>query len=399
MKQTNINTKYIYGGVIGILLIVGATWYAGTSSFRGDIPVIKEVPQKQEFAIATATAMFGNGCFWCVEADLEKVTGVVSVVSGYAGGTLENPTYETYQNGGHREVVLVTYDKTIVSYANLVEHVLKHGDPTDPNGSFNDRGMEYAPALYFSTPEEQEEARNVIAAIDAAKVFEKPLPIPVLPSTSFYPAEEYHQDYYLKNTLKYSYYRNGSGRSAYIEKTWGDDLSRFTFSQKPMTEVSNAKQMMVPPFEASSWQGFIKPDADTLKKTLSPIAYAVTQNNDTERPRSSQYDSFYDRGIYVDVVSGEPLFSSKDKYDSGTGWPSFVAPIDSAVITLHEDKSLFSTRIEVRSTYADSHVGHVFDDGPVDRGGKRYCLNGAALRFIPEAEMVQAGYGAWLPVL
>ncbi len=173
-------------------------------------------------ATSTKTAMLAGGCFWCVEADLEKVRGVVTAVSGYAGGTTQNPTYEDYSAGGHREVVLVTYDDAIVDYAKLVKTVITHSDPTDPDGSFYDRGVEYAPAVYYSTPEEKLIAQEVINHINSLKVYEKPLAVKVLPIPKFWPAEEYHQDYYVKNSLKYSYYRLRSGRDAFIKKHWDE---------------------------------------------------------------------------------------------------------------------------------------------------------------------------------
>ncbi len=347
------------------------------------------------------TALFGNGCFWCAESDLEKVVGVKSVVSGYAGGTTEDPTYKNYIAGGHREVILVTYDPTVISYLNLVEHTIKHGDPTDATGSFNDRGPQYAPAIYYENQTEKAEALHVIAAVDAMNVFDTPLPILVLPTVQFWPAEEYHQDYARKNPLKYSYYRTGSGRTAFIEKTWGDRASQFEVPPLPQGTPTVLKEASLPvtAFTAMSWNNFQKPSADVLKKKLTPTQYEVTQEEGTESPFNNEYDKEYREGIYVDIVSGEPLFFSKDKYDSGTGWPSFVQPMSDDVLTLHVDKKLFSTRTEVRSRHADSHLGHVFDDGPDDRGGKRYCMNSAALRFIAKADMEREGYGYVIPLM
>ncbi len=359
-------------------------------------PTEVDVPASQSLA----TALFGNGCFWCVEHDLEDVPGVVSVVSGFAGGSITDPTYKTYAAGGHREVVLVTYDPTVVSYGNLVEHIIKHGDPTDAGGSFYDRGAAYAPAIYYSSDEERDEAAAVIAAVDRAGVFEEPLPIPVVPQSTFYPAEAYHQDYSIKNPLKYQYYRAASGRTKFIEATWGEMLNQFNFSTKPMPSENEAPERAgAESFNQDSWDSFVKPNAEALEGQLTPLEYQVTQEEGTERSGTSPLDKNYTPGIYVDIVSGEPLFSSREKYDSGSGWPSFVAPIAADAVTLHEDRRLFSERTEVRSTHADSHLGHVFPDGPQDRGGQRYCMNGAALRFIPKAEMEAAGYGAWLSLV
>lgn len=341
------------------------------------------------------TAMFGNGCFWCVEHDLEKVTGVIEVVSGYAGGISNSPTYQDYSKDGHREVVEVTYDPALVSYLRLVEHIIKHGDPTDGDGSFYDRGFQYAPAIYYKNEEEKNQALALLSLIEEAKVFDKPLAVPVLPQTTFYPAEDYHQDYAQNNFIKYSYYRAASGRTKFIEKAWGDDLKKFTYSER-LTNSNNPTKQNIMIYNIESWKNYVKPSQDELKSILSDEAYRVTQEEGTERAGSSAYDKNYEPGIYVDVVSGEPLFSSADKYDSGTGWLSFVKPIDEKFITLHEDNKLWSKRTEVRSRYADSHLGHVFNDGPKDRGGLRYCMNGVALRFIPKAEMEMSGYGYWL---
>lgn len=322
------------------------------------------------------TALLAGGCFWCVEADLEKLPGVVNVVSGYAGGTTENPTYENYASGGHREVVEVTYDPQVVKYEQLVEYAIKHSDPTDANGSFGDRGKEYAPAIYFENADEEQKAQNIIEKIDDSGVYEKPLAVVVLPRPeSFYPAEAYHQDYYKNNPVRYRYYRSGSGRDTFIEKHWGNNVW---------------------PEGDSPWKNFKKPTDGVLKDTLTDIQYKVTQKDGTERAFDNEYDANKEAGIYVDIVSGEPLFSSLDKYDSSTGWPSFTKPLEAEHIVTHDDWSLLGKRTEVRSRYADSHLGHVFNDGPVDRGGLRYCMNSAALRFIPKDKLEEEGYSEYV---
>jgi|GEM_PF-113912 len=341
------------------------------------------------------TALLANGCFWCVEHDLEKIDGVIDVVSGYAGGSTENPTYKNYAAGSHREVVLVTYDANKVSFGNLVEHIIKHGDPTDANGSFGDRGQQYSPAIYYENDSEKDEAYRVIHAVDALKVFPDALPLIVIPRVKFWPAEEYHQDYSKKNPLRYTYYRTASGRNSFIEKYWGDSAVSFI--------IPNPKNMSTQDGEIlskeDSWKSFIKPSKDVLRTLLTPIQYEVTQEDGTERPFTNAYDKNYAEGLYVDIVSGEPLYFSKDKYDSGTGWPSFVKPITDDVVVLHEDNTLFTKRTEVRSRFADSHLGHVFYDGPADRGGKRYCMNSASLRFIPRSDMEKEGYAYLFPLM
>lgn len=410
-----MRSKIIITVILTMVLAVGATFLFSAqkptedaltqANLQNQIEITKPVALSDEntdteevIVPSEKLALLANGCFWCAEADLEKVTGVSKVVSGYAGGTTANPTYENYITGGHREVVLVTYDPSKISYANLVEHTIKYGDPTDASGSFNDRGPQYAPAIYYENEKEKTEARRVIDAVDAMKVFDKPLPLIVIPTVKFWPAEEYHQDYAKKNPLKYGYYRTGSGRTAFIEKAWGDRLSKFEVkAMENNTKMEVGKEIIQ--YNSMSWNAFTKPSKEELKKTLSPLQYKVTQEDGTETPFKNEYDKNYEEGIYVDIVSGEPLYFSKDKYDSGTGWPSFVKPISLDVVTLKEDNGFFSKRTEVRSRYADSHIGHVFDDGPTDRGGKRYCMNSAALRFIAKIDMEQEGYGYLLPQL
>lgn len=358
--------------IIAVLAIVG--WILALLFFNQDIMRMEKV--NRVVPEGTKTALLAGGCFWCVEADLEKLPGVIEVVSGYAGGTTKNPTYENYASGGHREVVEVTYDPLVVTYEQLVEYVIKHSDPTDPNGSFGDRGKEYAPAVYFENKTEEQLAKDVISRIDAEGVYEKPLAMAVLPRPdTFYPAEEYHQDYYKNNPVRYGYYRKASGRSDFIEKHWGDNVW---------------------PEGDSPWKNFQKPSDEELKETLTDIQYKVTQKDGTEPAFANEYNDNKEAGIYVDIVSGEPLFSSLDKYDSGTGWPSFTKPIDTEHIVTKDDWSLFGKRTEVRSRYADSHLGHVFPDGPADKGGLRYCMNSAALRFVPKDDLVEEGYSEYI---
>jgi len=357
------------------------------------------VSSTSKIADATvATALFANGCFWCVEHDMAPVPGVLTVVSGYAGGSGANPTYANYADTGFREVVEVTYNPQIVSYANLVEHIIKHGDPTDASGSFHDRGLQYAPAIYFKTAAEKLSAETVITKVNIAQVFAQPLPLVVIPRVTFYLAEEYHQDYAKKNLLKYSYYRTGSGRTKFITDTWGKELDTFTLSSTikvsstTVTSKSNSPTTMTI-YNEHSWDSYVKPSDTKLQSILTSLQYKVTQKAGTESPYSNQYEKNYEAGIYVDIVSGEPLYSSRDKFDSGTGWPSFVQPLSPAVVTLQDDSSLFSKRTQVLSAHAGSHLGHVFTDGPQDRGGMRYCMNSASLRFIAKDTMEAEGYG------
>ena len=339
----------------------------------------------------TRTMLVAGGCFWCVESDLEKLPGVIEAISGYAGGTTKHPTYENYSKGGHKEVVEVTYDANVVSFREIAIYALKHMDPTDGVGSFHDRGVYYGPALYHETNEEKQLIESLIATIDQNGPYDKPLEVAVLERPTFWPAEDYHQNYY-KGTLsglKYQYYRNASGRDSFIEKHWGPDTG-------PTLPWENNLETSMTQMNEAAWENYEKPNDETLKATLDELAYRVTQKEGTERAGTSPLDKEYGRGIYVDILSGEPLFSSRDKFDSGTGWPSFTAAISADAVTEHEDRKLFSTRTEIRSRYADNHLGHVFPDGPTDRGGLRYCMNGVALRFVPEAEMVASGYEIYL---
>lgn len=348
------------------------------------------------------TMLVAGGCFWCVEADLEKLPGVIEVVSGYGGGTTENPTYDNYGAGGHREVAEVTYDANQLSFEDILIVTLKTTDPTDDDGTFGDRGDKYSAALYYETEEEKQIIESLLREIDENGPYDKSLAVDVEARPIFWKAEDYHQNYY-KGTfsqLKYKYYRNASGRDDFIERHWDDPRSptlpwRETSATAPASQVSTGSES-VPVF----WKNYNKPDDATLKKELDDLAYRVTQKDGTEPAGSHAYDKLWDEGIYVDILSGEPLYSSADKYDSGTGWPSFTKPITPDAVTEHEDRTLFLfTRTEIRSAVADNHLGHVFTDGPADRGGLRYCMNGAALRFVPKEEMKAAGYQDYLQYL
>lgn len=342
------------------------------------------------------TMMVAGGCFWCVEADLEKTPGVIEVVSGYSGGSLENPTYETYKAAGHREVVEVTYDANQISFEDILIVTLKTTDPTDDDGTFNDRGDGYSAAFYYETAAQKTIIDNLIAEVDQNGPYVDPLAIDVEERPVFWRAEDFHQDYYkgALTQLRYHFYRKGSGRTDFIKKHWGEDTSPNLPWRNQST--SNNTTMNDNPYP---WSNYQKPDKETLRATMDATAFRVTQEDGTERAGTSPLDKIYEPGIYVDVLSGEPLFSSRDKFDSGTGWPSFVAPITRGAITAHEDRKLFVTRTETRSAIADNHLGHVFNDGPADRGGLRYCMNGVALRFVPEADMVAEGYSDFLKFL
>ena len=338
----------------------------------------------------SASALIAGGCFWCVEADMKKLSGVISAVSGYAGGESEQPTYENYAAGGHREVVEVKYDSEQVSFRELIIYALKHMDPTDDAGSFADRGPGYTPALFYSNDAERAIIEEVIADVGARGVFEQLLAVAVLPRPEFWPAEEYHQNYAKEHPVHYGLYRTGSGRERFINKHWGDDVGP-NLLQSDRTASTDGDGR-----GDGTTAVYQNPTSTELKERLTSLQYKVTQEDGTEPAFQNEYHDNKESGIYVDVVSGEPLFLSRHKYDSGTGWPSFTQPITPEAVTEHIDRKLWTERIEVRSAQANSHLGHVFPDGPAEAGGKRYCMNSAALRFIPKAQMETEGYGEYI---
>lgn len=320
------------------------------------------------------TIYLAGGCFWGTEQYMESIEGIISTRVGYAlgkkeGRTINLPetvTYEQVCRGvGHAETVEVVFDPEIISLSQVLKEYAYTVDPTSMGRQGMDIGVQYRTGIYYTNQTQE----PIIAAFlkELQQKYDRPVVVENLPLLQFIEAEEYHQKYLTKNPGGYCHIN--------YEK------------------IAKQKQRII------DQKNYPKPEKAVLKKKLTPLQFAVTQENETEPPFFNEYWETKEEGIYVDITTGEPLFTSKDKFQSSCGWPAFAKPLDPNTVLEYNDITHNMIRTEVRSRSGNAHLGHVFNDGPKELGGLRYCINSAALRFIPKKDMEQEGYGEFLPFL
>lgn len=336
-----------------------------------------EIVQKNVAMSGQREIYLAGGCFWGTELYLSLVPGVVSAECGYANGMSAHPSYaEVCSGSGHAEAVHVIYDPHIISLDQLLTAFYDSIDPTAVDRQGNDVGRQYRSGIYYVKADGGKDASIIRASLDALQNrLGQKTAVEMGPIVNFYRAEDDHQEYLEKHPNGYCH------------------ISPALIAQ--MREKRAAAQNAAPQAKRS----FAKPSDAELKARLTEMQYAVTQEKATERPFLNEYDYEFREGIYCDITTGEPLFISADKYDSGCGWPAFSRPIDDALIAEHEDRSHGMIRTEVTASGSGAHLGHVFNDGPAETGGLRYCINSASLRFIPKEDMEKEGYGDYLYLL
>ncbi len=362
-----MKTKSLTLIIVSVLVALGmiyayTRWQTEENTYQSNSTFGKQLDDKN-----LDTIYLAGGCFWGLEEYFQRIDGVVDVTSGYANGNIENPTYNdvSHKNTGFAETIEIKYDPTKTDLTELLLYYFKIIDPTSINKQGNDVGSQYRTGIYYTDEKSVDEINKVIEV--EQKKYDKPIVVEVLPLKNFYKAEDYHQDYLRKHKGGYCHI----------------DLNEAT------TGVERDPSLV-------KLNPYARPSDDILKKTLTEQQYNVTQKGATDRAFSHEYDKHNEKGIYVDVVTGEPLFSSEDKYDAGCGWPSFTKPIEKSHIREYLDTSFGMNRTEVKSAGGGSHLGHVFNDGPRDKGGMRYCINGSSLRFVPLDKMAAEGYGDYL---
>lgn len=344
-------------------LVIGFKLFADRKNIKSenlkDIKQADMVQKEKEMTINKENLKeiyLAGGCFWGVEEYFSRVEGVYDSISGYANGKDDVTNYNLVSQTGHAETVKVVYDSSKINLKEILLHYLRIVDPTSIDKQGNDTGKQYRTGVYYVNEEDKQIINDVFK--EEAKKYDKPIVVEVENLKNFVMAEEYHQDYLKKNPHGYCHINVEEAKEPVI------DADRYT-----------------------------KPTDEQIREKLTEEEYKVTQENNTERAFSNRYWDNFEEGIYVDVVTGEPLFSSKDKFESGCGWPSFSNPINKDVVNYKKDYSFAMERIEARSRVGDSHLGHVFNDGPQDKGGLRYCINSLSIKFIPKEEMEEKGYG------